>query len=1050
MKRTIILLSLMIAISYHIYAFEPHFVTDPTLSPDGTEVCFVYDGDLWKVPFTGGKAIRLTSTPSFEHGPCWSPDGSKIAFSANREGQTFIYLIPASGGEAVAASKESMTVCDWFPDSRSLLCSKSNLNWGTSLYKLALDGTRPVLISEVGDYFSALNTKGNKIIFNRYGDAYRESYKGSTNGDLWEYDLLASHYSRLTNTEYTERYPRYSYTSEAIYFCASDGSRYQLYRVSNNNFLQKEKLTSFDTWSVRDISIARSNDRIVFELFDTIWTYDPGLPSEDQVSRLNIEIGEDNWKNIIKEEIVSDNFADFAVSKDELLVTFTYKYDLFVMPRKGGEVRQITFDQSGAANTAFLSDNRTIVFTKLVNGIPTLFKATVDSVFQITPVDWYGKNRFFIDRFYSSSDFHWIIEYTDSLGSGRIAVADSSFDNIKPVLTDQVIATTFACSPDGSMAVFATLRGDIYTRDLYLYDFKTSTRRKIMSDDSWLFGLTWTPDQRSVIFSKSEEHYKICRLDLVPRDDYELETDNWKEILGKQTVKSTTDSSSIISEGPVKKLTTDKPRSLLKFEQIDWYQLDKRISTIMEDSDFIYSVKAIDDTSFYYIKETRNKDRKSYLHKVNVFGKYSTEIGSFPMGLQYQFINEKSMYYKEGIRLKAFSLRSKTKTDISNNFTYNYDLLLLNNKVFEQVWGLFGKNFYDPDMHDNNWHVLYNRFKPFLQYAVSMNVLETIVEEMIGEINASHTGFYPRTENRLPYKPAAWLGVEFNQRQVLSDGVRLSKVYPGSVLYQYYGVRDGDILQSVDKVDLTPRIALDSLLAGKIDKKLELIIQRQSGSKINAVIRGLNWSQNRELWFQDKVDRLRQKTNELSSNRIGYVLIPRMSGSEYTNFISEVFTRNADKEALIIDIRGNVGGRIHNDLLNFLSLQPNAFTTSRRFGAEKMLTPSRTWSKPVVLLIDEHSFSDAEIFPQLFKEAGLGMVIGMPTSGSVIGTWEVNLMDGSSMRMPGSGWYRLDGTNMEGNGAQPDIKVEMDLNDIVADNDLQLTKAVEVLLEQLK
>jgi C-terminal processing protease CtpA/Prc/Tol biopolymer transport system component len=1034
----------------NLYAFEPHFVTDPSLSPDGSEVCFVYDGDLWKVPFTGGKAIRLTSTASLEHGPCWSPDGSKIAFSANRDGQTYVYLIPASGGEAFPVSKESLTVCDWFPDGKALLCSKANLTWGTSLYKLKLDGTRPVIVTEIGDYFSALNAQGNKIVFNRYGDAYRERYRGSSNGDLWEYDLLTSTYNRLTDTDYTERYPRYSQQQDALYFCASDGARYQLFRVKNNNFLQREKLTSFDTWSVRDISIARTNDRIAFELFDTIWTYNPELPTDDQIAKLDIEINEDNWKNIIREEIVSDYFDDFAVSGDELLIAFSYKYDLFVMPRKGGEVRQITFDQSGASNPVFLSDNRTIVFTKQVNGIPSLYKVRVDSVFQVTGVDWYGQDHFYVDRIYPSSDFHWVIEYTDSLGSGRIAVADSSFTDIKPVLTDKVIATTFCSSPDGSMAVFATLRNDIYTREVFIYDFLSGSRKKIMSEDSWLYGLTWSADQKSIIYSKREDNYKICRLDLIPRDEYELETDSWKEILSKQEVKSTHPAINLASDKSVDVMPLNKVVPKLKYEQIDWYQLEKRVSTILEVSDFIYSVQAIDDTSFYYIQEKRDKDSKSYLYKINVFGKHPSEIGSFPIGLQYQFINDKSIYYKEGVRLKSFSLKSKSRTEIANNFSYIYDQQLLNQKVFEQVWGLFGKNFYDPEMHENDWYLLYNRFKPFLQYAYNINVLEVIIEEMIGEINSSHTGFYPRADNRIPLKPAASLGMELDYRHVTTEGIRISRVYPGSALYQYFGVRDNAILLAIDNITLTPQVAIDSLLAGKVGKKLELTIRNINGKEIKAIIRGLNWSQNRELWFRDKVDRLRQKTNDLSSNRIGYVLIPRMSGSEYNNFISEVFTQNADKEALIIDIRGNVGGRIHNELLNFLSLQPNAYTTSRRFGAEKTLTPGRTWTKPVVLLIDEHSFSDAEIFPQLFKEKGLGKVIGMPTSGSVIGTWEVTLMDGSSMRMPGSGWYRLDGTNMEGNGAQPDIRVEMDLNDLVADNDLQLAKAVEVLLEQLK
>jgi len=1043
--KHILFIIALVSISW-IYGFEPRFITDPAVSPDGNQICFVYQGDLWLVPFRGGIAKRLTSTEASETGPSWSPDGSKIAFNANREGQNWVYIMPSSGGFALPVFKDGMSVCDWFSDSEQLLCSRSNLGFGTSLYKAPLNGTKPILISEMGDYFSSLSPDNSKIIFNRYGNAYRPAYKGSTNGDLWEYDVSEKAYRKLTFTDCTERYPVYSHATGDVYLAISDGQRYQLNRIVNGDYDKPVQLSDFDMWSVRDISIARQNDRMAFELFDAIWCYDPDRETDKRFYKLPVEISEDNWSDLNVEETLIDTFDKYTVSDDELLIAFSYKYDLFVMPRKGGDVRQVTYNQNGIENLAFLNDNRTVVFTQYSDGVINLYKAKIETEIELVPVNWYGKGIHNIDSFYKSSEHRWVIEYTDSDGGGKVAVSDSDLNNITPILTDKVLSSRVACSPDGSMAIFATLRDDVYIRELYLYDFATEMRKKIMNFDAWLYSFVWMQDQKSILIGKGGSDRQILKLDLVARDEFEFDKDYWQEILSGKPVANEGDTLATPAGKDKKKAEKTSP---LRFTQIDWHQIDKRISPILSDPEMLYAVKAIDDTSFYYIKDYRGKDRKTTLHKANIYGKNTSELGTFPQDITYQFVQDKTLYFKDNQKLKSFNLRSKARADINNKFTYKYNRLKLNQTVFEQVWGVFGRNFYDPGMHDNNWNELFTRFRPYLDYADNTNVLSVIIDEMIGRVNASHTGYYPRSERTGHNKSVAQLGVEFNQRKQLSQGIELARVYPGTMLYHYYGIRDGAVLLSINGVNLTQYISVDSLLLDNVDKKLDLVL-KQNNKEIKAVIKGLSWSAHRELWFQDRTEKRRNRTDELSNHRIGYVLIPRMGTSDYAEFITDLFTKNADKEALIIDIRGNGGGRIHNNLLDFLSRTPNAFTTRRSSGAVKKLTPGTTWTKPIALLIDENSYSDAEIFPQLFKEAQMGVVIGMPTSGSVIGTWDYDLIDGSSMRMPGSGWYRLDGTNMEGNGAEPDIKIEMSLNDIVADNDLQLRKAVEVLLEQIK
>jgi len=204
------------------------------------------------------------------------------------------------------------------------------------------------------------------------------------------------------------------------------------------------------------------------------------------------------------------------------------------------------------------------------------------------------------------------------------------------------------------------------------------------------------------------------------------------------------------------------------------------------------------------------------------------------------------------------------------------------------------------------------------------------------------------------------------------------------------------------------------------------------------------------MYYDDWVSERSDKVEKYSNGRIGYLHVRSMDNSSYRRFFQDLFAENFDKEALIVDVRNNGGGNISDDLIEVLTKKKYAISSSRQFGAKKVSAPGNIWDKPIVLLIDENSMSDAEIFPIIFKELNVGKIIGMPTSGYVIGTYGRDLMDGSSMRLPSEGWYRLNGVNMEGNGAVPDIEVPQSFKQILADDDVQLKRAVEELIDDLK
>ncbi len=1076
-KKLTLIIGLMLCFA-GIYALGPGFSKDPAPSPDGSQICFVYDNDLWLVPFTGGNAVRLTNTEASEWSPIWSPDGSSIAFNSNREGFTGIYTISPRGGSSQLIFPDRYSVVEWFADGQNLLVARQSFELGTGFYKLPLNGERPTLLAEIGDSFASLSPDNRKIIFNRYGDPFREAYRGSLNGDLWELDLASGNYTRLTNTPTTERYVCHSYTGNNVYFCASDGSKYQIMRVRNGNFSQPEQLSNFDYWSARDIKIARRSDRMTYEFFNEIWAYDPARAGREPGSgcfKVEINILEDQWQNPRRTSTMNDDFDTFAVSSDHLLVGFNYMYDLFAIPRKGGDAKQLSFDMNGVSDLLFLKDNRTILMTRTQKGEDKLFSVTMDSVAtEIKPVDWFGADSMTVERVYRDDSGLIVLIYRDRLKGGNIAWTDDELAEFHTIPTPYATSSNVAFSPDKSFAAFAVVRDDIWTRELYLYDIHNNELIKLLNDDRWIGSIYWTPDSRSLLMSRGGD---IFRLDLVPRDELEYDKNHWNEILryteetdqvnydredGSYYEPQIPDSLAAttqpitepvepeVTEAPVTPETQpEAPAPVSQVKLVRENLRERLYPVISHPSNGLNAVHVESDSVFYYISYPSDRSGNTEIFKINIYGNNNRQETSLGSGIGEAIKVDTTIYYSQNHQLKSYNLESGTRREIKATLDYEYDINLLNRRVFEQVWAAFGLNFYDLNMHGQDWNAAFERYAPYLENVRNTNDLESIIDEMIGDVNASHTGFYPRQDKTYPYRSQAYLGLEFDYSERLPEGVKVRYVYPGTRLSYLYSLRPGEIITHIDNHRISSRSPLDSLLIDKIGKPIHLTVQRDSTS-VEMIVNGLSWSQSRELWYQDRVEQTKNKVNEASGGRLGYVHIPSMGSEDWTNFQRDLFRDNADKEALIIDVRGNTGGRIHDQIISLLIKTPYGYSTSRRYSREKRFEPSRIWAKPSIVLVDEHSFSDGEIFPIIYQELKLGKVVGFPSSGAVIGTWEYDLIDGSSMRMPSTGWYKLDGTNMEGTGAQPDIVIEHTPNDLVKRNDLQLQRAIEELLGELE
>jgi len=1041
MKRLFAVILMLMIVA--VWALEPRFATDPAVSPDGSEICFVYDGELWRVPWEGGAALRLTATQEDEFGPQWSPDGKTIAFNSNRGTGSFVYLMPAQGGEARAVFEESYTLCDWYADGQALLVTRYNPGFGSSFYKMPLDGGRPVLLAEIGDRFASLSPDNKKIVFNRRGDPHREAYRGSTAGELWEIDIETKSYARLTFTDYTERYPRHSHTGDRLYYCASDGERFQIHSADGMDFSQPRQLTNFPQWSARDINVARQNDRMAFEMFDEIWTWEP----QRGAAKLELKINEDHWQRDLQSENVKDAIEAFAVSGDDLLVGFKYKYDAFFMPRKGGEVMPAGTDLTAIGSMEFLEDGRSLALRMMDGGIGRLFSVKCEEGAKPQRMEWFGADSLDVDRFYrDEASGKWVLFYGDKLQSGRIAVGGPGLEDLKPINNNRASIGDFAINSTGEYAVFATTREDVWMRELWLHDFASGENRKLMNDDLWVSSLAWLPDNSSILIGRGGDIY---RLDLVPRDEFEFETDNWDEIFKPSEAKSDEEVDLEIEIDISEEKEEESPEKPAVPLNIVWEGLEKRLYPILQENGRSLSVEAaIDDSTFYYYSWGSGEESGIKLKKANIQGKNAKDVHDLGRKARSPRRVGGKLYWLDDGKISWVHLEKRSKGEVGASFKYEYSLNKLNTRVFEQVWGAFGLNFYDPNMHGQDWDALYELYHPYAEQARNISDIAAIVNEMIGDVDASHTGFYPRREGSLKYESPAYLPLEFDWQNQPELGLTVRLVYPNSPLFAYHGLKEGDLLTAIDGVSIGSKTPVDKLLLGKEGRRITLDYLSDGEAK-QAVLTGLSLSEIRELRYDYETGLSRKKVDELTGGRVGYIHIPSMGTEDYSNFLRDLFRDNVDKDALIIDVRGNTGGHIHDQIINLLNRQPYAWSTSRRYSGIQNLEPRKVWTRPSIVLADEGSFSDGEIFPTVYQELGLGKVVGQPSSGSVIGTWQYRLLDGSSMRMPGSGWYRLDGTNMEGTGVQPDILVEISPEEQIAGHDTQLLRAIEEILKEL-
>lgn len=380
-------------------------------------------------------------------------------------------------------------------------------------------------------------------------------------------------------------------------------------------------------------------------------------------------------------------------------------------------------------------------------------------------------------------------------------------------------------------------------------------------------------------------------------------------------------------------------------------------------------------------------------------------------------------------------------------FLVEREISELNEKkqIFDQAVDYIDRGFYDKDLHGKDWKELGKLYRSLAMDAATDEEMYFYMNRLLGELEASHLGINKDTKVLVKTGELGWT----LQHIPGQKGCRVIEVIKDGPADKAW-IREGDFVFQIEDKILSEEVNLSKILNDKIGKSIRIFVSSRYNVEDGRYLKLKPVSARKimTLKYNELLRKRMSMVRERCHNKVLYLHLREMSANTLQQF-REVMQRYSDSaEGMIMDLRDNVGGNIHQQLINILQQKPYISAQTREGKPQSQ--PAVYWGKPVVVIINENSFSDAEVFTHAFKQLKLGEVVGVPTSGGVIGTRDVRLTNGASFRVPIVGYYTTEGKNMEGLGVQPDYVVKETSQDRLQGKDPQLDFAINLILKQLK
>lgn len=1008
------------------------------LSPDGQRLAFTYLGDIWIAPSTGGRAVPLTNHVEMDEAPIWSPDGKWIAFSSNRFGNRDAFVVPAEGGAVRRltwnASDDAPT--DWTPDGRSLVIGGTRDGGYPALHLLDVrTGRIRTVTQDFGSISNAqVSSDGKRLVYQRLGFSFvRPRYTGSNAAQLWTVNVDGTDRKVLRDTRQQHLWPRFGpnntlyavTTTKPTPSTTSVGQRLPAWTddadrtpnvVAIDAHGRAKRLTHVVGGSgVRFLAVADQTGDLAYEVEGNLYLKRAGKDPEP----IRVTASVDDKVTFEERLVLTTGAGAGSLSPKGDRIVFTLQNDLWLVPvRKGkgpnaDDAVQLTTYAGLDEEPLWTPDGKGIIFASDRDGSRQLYRIDPESkrTERLTKT-----NRDVVAAKLTPST-KGLTYWQTGPGGGLFVLAWGAETPTQLISLPREFrwgtAPDYALSPDERFVAY--LRSTRSTRNLWVKDTQTREDRNITRLNASFTSPAWSADGKYLYWSGNAEGWGIYALPLQPEDARSTEV----------------------------QLKYERPKATpaVTIDWTDWERRIRRLTSTSPANDL-----QVDPTTgdVYYLAE-------GDLWRVAYSGEDARRVSNGGGIGDYQFNAEfnQAFFVRNG-SLSLINLRQNGNpvTTVAFRADFIRDLRQVRQAAFNQIWREYNRSFYDSNFHGRNWEEIRGRYEPLLSSVAHRNEIALVLGMMVGELDASHSEVGPGPGNPRSGN-TAHLGMTFDTAYD-GPGLRVTSVpvgAPGS--FRATQIKPGEYIVAINGRDVRADEALyRDVLNDQVGRDLELVVGPNPNRQESRTVkyRALSGSEWRGLLERNLVETRRKYVEDASKGQIAYLVITGMGGANFEQFQREAWEAIQNRKGVIIDVRGNGGGNISDRLIDQIERRPHSFYVAR--DGEPELAPDQSWALPTVVVHAENSLSNAEMFPYAMRNRGLATLVGRQTPGYVIWTYGLDLVDGTSARMPTAGVYRLDGTPLENNGQRPDIEVNLTPDEFFAGKDPQLDAAIREVLRQ--
>lgn len=1056
----------------------PLWLRRNAISPDASQIAFTYKGDIYIVNSEGGRARQLTTNQAYDSNPIWTHDGKSIVFSSYRELGKDIYKVSAEGGipQRLTSHPGSETPMAVMADG-SILFSASiqqdaqygDFPDGSQVYVIGPDGGRPKQVTSLPISNISIGPDHTVIYedYKGYEDPWRKHHTSSVTHDIWIYEPSERRlpdpisingkgkFTKLTTFNGEDRNPVFTAGGNSFYYLSEQDGTFNIYFSgslrNNNGKIKPEQITFYKDNPVRHLSIA-DNGTLCYSYDGELYILREG----QQPEKVKIEIIKDQTERAAQERKMTSGATSLAVSPDGKEVAIVLRGDVFVTSVDYKTTKRITNTPEQERNVCFSADGRTIFYASERNGHWCIWATSLtektDKMFTYaihTEEEMVTKPGITCFQPQVSPDGKYIAYLKDRTGisminlkTGRETDLLDSDVNYSYRDGDQ----KFSWSPD-SRYILCNYQADggWNNEDIAMIDTKTGKITNLTESGYTDNGFRWALNGKAMTWTSDNAGYRSHGSWGAEDDIYVMFFDR-KEYIGFLKDKEDREIAELYKmdedEEPADTtdVTEDKETKSLKFDLEDRKDMVVKLTRFSGRLGDHYMTQ--DGKKLYYIVRL---EKSMDLCCLDLEDNSIKVVSKGVMGSIYPSKDDKYMFMLNKGSVSKIATSSGKKESISFNGMFEYKPAQEREYIFNHIWKQVAEKFYVADIHGIDWEGYRETYRKFLPHIENNFDFHEMLSEMLGELNASHTGARYRHSSGLTMGTlGALYDWDYNGK-----GLKIKEVLKGGPLYLADSeIKAGDIIKAINGVDITKDNDWYALLAGQGGKKTAVTI-KSSGGKTRTIYLEPGFTDYRQMyarWVRQREEMVR----ELSDGRIAYVHVEGMNSESFRKVYSDLLGKYRTCEAVIVDTRHNGGGWLHDDLATLLS--GTGYIRFEPRGQYIGTEPYSKWTKPSCVLIGEDNYSDASGFPYIYKSLGIGKLIGAPVPGTMTAVWWENQIDNTiTFGIPQVGAIGTkEGRYLENMQIEPDIEVYNDPASVLRGEDRQLEAAVKEMLKTIE